>query len=212
MPPDAAEYQVRKKHPPLNPAEEQLLLKFVRDRWPATFWPVALMSTLGLRVSEACAARWSWFETTHPERWYITIPDAITKNADARTLPVPVRLKVALEIYATNHYPLLDLKLPSSWPIQCVRGEHAPSERWLQKALAIAGASAINRHVHPHLLRHSFATRLLRYTDVRTVQIYLGHRSITSTQLYTHPNLQDLADALDRKEVAELPFIPSDTL
>lgn len=201
-------YQLRKKHPPLNAAEEALLLEYIRHQWPATYWPAAFMAGLGLRLSEACALRWSWLECTHPGRWYVTIPDAVTKNADARTLPVPLRLKIALETYAKNHYPLLDLSLPASWPIQPVRGDKAPSERWLQKVLAQAGTVAINRHVHPHLLRHSFATRLLRYTDVRTVQIYLGHRSITSTQLYTHPNLADLSDALDRKEVAELPFLP----
>jgi integrase/recombinase XerC len=54
-------------------------------------------------------------------------------------------------------------------------------------------------HVHPHVLRHSFASHLLQSSgDLRAVQELLGHASITSTQVYTSLDFQHLAAVYDR--------------
>ena len=73
------------------------------------------------------------------------------------------------------------------------------SPRAIQKRLAEwAVRQGLDRHVHPHMLRHSFASHVLQSSgDLRAVQEMLGHASIASTQVYTHLDFQALAKVYD---------------
>jgi len=61
-----------------------------------------------------------------------------------------------------------------------------------------AAAAGLEVDVHPHMLRHSFASHVLQSSgDLRAVQEMLGHASIASTQVYTHLDFQHLAKVYD---------------
>jgi integrase/recombinase XerC len=72
--------------------------------------------------------------------------------------------------------------------------------RTIQRRLADwAVKQGLSRHVHPHMLRHSFASHVLQSSgDLRAVQEMLGHASIASTQVYTHLDFQALAKVYDK--------------
>ena len=74
------------------------------------------------------------------------------------------------------------------------------SHRAIQARLGeMARLQGLDRPVHPHMLRHAFATHLLESSgDLRAVQELLGHADIGTTQIYTHLDFQHLAEVYDR--------------
>jgi integrase/recombinase XerC len=79
----------------------------------------------------------------------------------------------------------------------CVRGRIG--NRAVQKRIAYwAHRQGLPMHVHPHMFRHSCATHLLEGSgDIRSVQEFLGHASVSTTQIYTHLNFAHMAKAYD---------------
>jgi len=74
----------------------------------------------------------------------------------------------------------------------CQRSIELRLEQWCKK-------KGIAEHIHPHMLRHSFASHLLESSqDLRAVQELLGHSNISTTQIYTHLDFQHLADVYDK--------------
>lgn len=71
------------------------------------------------------------------------------------------------------------------------------SARQVERIIKRAAIASIGKPIHPHILRHTFATRLMRTAPARVVQELLGHKRLSTTQIYTHPNSVDLTNAIE---------------
>jgi len=155
-----------------------------------------LMLDAGLRVGEVTKLRQDqlWFAASAVGA--LTVEKDQAKNKHERTIPISVRLDAAIHLMQHNW-----------WSKDTVLGERAAfynrncqyplTTRQVQRIIKFAGAKSIGRRIHPHLLRHTFATRLMRSAPLPVVQELLGHKNLSSTQIYTHPNNEDRKKAID---------------
>jgi integrase/recombinase XerC len=173
----------------LSPDEAARLLEFAPDgaaalRDRAMF---ELFYSSGLRLSELTGLRVQDLDLG-AETVRVT-----GKGSKTRIVPVGrVALDALREWLAARTAPASDLLFPSA-------SGKAMHPRTVQRRLqARALAQGISQPVHPHMLRHSFASHVLQSSgDLRAVQEMLGHASISSTQIYTHLDFQHLAQAYD---------------
>ncbi len=79
------------------------------------------------------------------------------------------------------------------------RGRRLSPRAVQQRMKRLGSERGLDKHVHPHMLRHSFASHLLESSnDLRAVQEMLGHADISTTQIYTHLDFQHLAEVYDQ--------------
>ena len=118
------------------------------------------------------------------------------KGSKERIVPVGSAARAALDAWLAQRGALAAPAEPALFVGQ--RGTRL-TPRAIQKRLAEwAIRQGLDRHVHPHMLRHSFASHVLQSSgDLRAVQEMLGHASIASTQVYTHLDFQALAKVYD---------------
>lgn len=109
------------------------------------------------------------------------------KGSKERIVPLGERAADALHEYQRQRR-IVGQTVDSSTPLFLnVRGTRLSSRGVRKILLRWTQAAGLGRSVHPHLLRHSFATHLLdRGCDLRSVQEMLGHKDLSSTQIYTH--------------------------
>lgn len=123
--------------------------------------------------------------------------EATGKGAKTRRLPVGRQARDALQQWLKVRGALAATEEPALFV--GVRGRRI-SRSTVQKQLARrALEQGAPRRIHPHLLRHSFASHLLESSgDLRAVQELLGHANISTTQIYTHLDFQHLAEVYDK--------------
>ncbi|MGE8503083.1 MAG: tyrosine recombinase XerC [Pseudomonas sp.] len=117
------------------------------------------------------------------------------KGNKVRELPVGSMARQALEQWLT----LRKLANPGDGAVFISQQGRRLGPRAVQLRVRQAGVRELGQHLHPHMLRHSFASHMLESSqDLRAVQELLGHADIATTQIYTHLDFQHLANVYDQ--------------
>ena len=143
-----------------------------------------LFYSSGLRLAELCALRWHDLDFIEG---FVTV---LGKGSKQRRVPVGSHARAALQAWRRES------GATDGQPVFPGRGGHPIGARAVQlRVRQLAQRQGLFKRVHPHLLRHSFASHVLESSgDLRGVQELLGHADIATTQIYTHV----LAERLQR--------------
>ncbi|HEV2430308.1 MAG TPA: tyrosine recombinase XerC [Burkholderiales bacterium] len=173
-------------------AAQRLLDGELEERSPLILQDAAMFELLyssGLRVGELTALNLG----DEPDKGEVTVTG---KGSKTRTVPVGAKARDALKRWLS----LRDkIAVPHEKALFVgARGKRISPSRVWQRLTRWAKRRGLAEHVHPHMLRHSFASHLLQSSqDLRAVQEMLGHASISTTQVYTHLDFQALAKIYD---------------
>jgi site-specific recombinase XerD len=168
----------------LSPGEAERLIDAAKGTQPRSLRDQALVELLygaGLRVSEAVG----------PERNGVDLDDRFVrvtgKGGKERVVPIGRHAAEAVRRYLSRGRPYLDRRHRPELFLNARGGglTRAGAFLILRRLAEVAGLDPTR--VHPHILRHSFATHLLEGgADLRSVQEMLGHADLSTTELYTH--------------------------
>jgi integrase/recombinase XerD len=168
----------------LSPGEAERLIEAAAGTTPRSLRDRALVELLygaGLRVSEAVGLDRAAVDL---ERRLVR---CIGKGSKERVVPVGREAVEALRRYLARGRPYLDRRHRPELFLNAQGGPLTRAGAFLILR-RLAGAAGLEpERVHPHLLRHSFATHLLEGgADLRSVQEMLGHADLSTTERYTH--------------------------
>jgi integrase/recombinase XerD len=168
----------------LSPGEVERLIDAANGVTPRHLRDAALVELLygaGLRVSEAVGLDKTSVDTEQ------RIVRALGKGSKERIVPIGRPAVEALNRYLSRGRPYLDRRHRPELFLNAQGGPLTRAGAFLILRKLAEKAGLEPERVHPHLLRHSFATHLLEGgADLRSVQEMLGHADLATTELYTH--------------------------
>jgi len=188
----------------LSAAESDLLLAHLmhaghtegQERKSVRNYTIALMMLeAGLRVGEVVTLQWPQLYCFGQPAKSITVETLKKKKKSERVIPLSLHIQNAANEMYRLWWSGLDF-IPGIFAFCKYPDCGHITTRQVERIIKRAAIAALGRPVHPHALRHTFASRLMRRVNIRTVQELLGHESVTSTQIYTHPNEDDKKNAI----------------
>ncbi len=180
----ASPRRIRRLPRTLSPAEAERLIAAAAGTSPRALRDSALVELLygaGLRVSEAVGL----------ERASVDLDERIVrclgKGGKERVVPIGRKGAEALRLYLARGRPFLDRRHRAELFLNARGGPLTRAGAFLILRRLAAASGLEPERIHPHLLRHSFATHLLEGgADLRSVQEMLGHADLATTEVYTH--------------------------
>ena len=178
-----------RKLPPVLDADQVAGLLEFDDESPLSVRDRAMLELIyssGLRLSELVGLDIADVDLDE------SLVQVTGKGRKRRIVPVGGHARAAVALWLEQRPALAKGSTKALFVSLSPRAVQSRFERW-------ARSGGLSARLHPHLLRHSFASHLLESSgDLRAVQELLGHADISTTQVYTHLNFQHLAKVYDQ--------------
>ncbi len=168
----------------ISKEEMQLILAQPGDKTPAALRDTAMLELLyatGIRVSELINLKMNSIN------WQVGFLTVMGKGSKERIVPVGKTAYDCVRVYVDKARPQLMQKKSTEVLFLNRFGGKFTRQGFWKMVIRYTRQAGLQKKVHPHTFRHSFASHLLEGgADLRTVQVMLGHADISTTQIYTH--------------------------
>ncbi|MBA7681448.1 Tyrosine recombinase XerC [subsurface metagenome] len=187
----------------LNDDEIRILLHAAAGNNLRDYTMINLALNTGLRISELIKLDVSDIMPFGEVTSVLTVRAEIAKGGKPRKIPLNQDMIENLRRY------ILELKHagktyhPGAPLFSSKKSNKRIGPRGFQLLLRALAINALGHPCNPHMLRHTFATHLLRQSNLRIVQQLLGHSNISTTTIYTHPNSSDLELAVSKMKIGK---------
>lgn len=154
---------------------------------------ILLMYACGLRVSELCQLKLSQL---HLNVGFLSCKG---KGNKERMVPIAKIVLIELENYLKKDRNDILKGKKSPYLFVTQNGNPISRDNFWSSLNDYGKKSSITKHIHPHMLRHTFATHLLENgADLRSIQELLGHENIATTTIYTHVSTKKMSEEYNK--------------
>ena len=180
----------------LTDSEYAIIIQRLGEMSPRDQLILILLLHCGLRNGELCAMNQADFFLAGDVFRTIAVKNGHSVKNDSRYIPTSEMVRDIGKRYRKYFQKQFPAQYGSGPLFVSQISKKRIQVRDIQRLVTKIGHIWLARKLWPHSLRHTFATRLLRQTNLRVVQQLLGHASIASTQVYTHPSPEDQSNAI----------------
>ncbi|MBA7525349.1 Tyrosine recombinase XerD [subsurface metagenome] len=187
----------------INDSEIQNLLSAAQLRDTRDFVMIFLALSSGLRCSELVGL---FIEDVSPfgeVSRILTVPARIGKGGKKRDIPLNQDTRNVIENFIRIKETRNQFTNSDSFLFVSLYTRNPLSSRDFQRIVHDLSIKSIGRAITPHTLRHTYATRMLKHTNIRVIQELLGHAWLNTTQIYTHVSIDDAQQAISNFKLPE---------
>lgn len=176
----------------ISETELKLILKktnedFLRDLFFTAFYT-------GMRLGELVNMKWSWIDLNENQITVQSSDAFITKNKKGRVIPINTNLK---SLFLNRRPRIINIK-NADFVFFRIQGARLNENYVSKKFKEYVRAAKLDEKIHFHTLRHSFASLLVQHgVSLYVVKELLGHEALSTTQIYSHLQQQNLRDAVN---------------
>lgn len=162
------------------------------------FVMIRLALATGLRNNEICSLTIELIKCFEVVPTILNLPGTIAKGGTPRDIPLSPDTRELLESFLGWKNVAQEDVHPNSFLFVSKHTHNQLNPRDFQRIVSVISQKSIGRSIHPHVFRHTFATKLLRVSNLEIVRKVLGHKNIQTTSIYTHPSTDEISKAVNK--------------